>query len=31
MKKLLMGLFLLLGTVSYGQDIYIPNAFTPEW
>ena len=30
MKKLLMGLFLLLGTVSYGQDIYIPNAFTPD-
>ena len=30
MKKLLMGLFLLLVTVSYGQDIYIPNAFTPD-
>jgi gliding motility-associated-like protein len=30
MKKLLIGVFLLLGTVSYGQDVYIPNAFTPD-
>ena len=30
MKKLLIGVFLLLGTVSYGQEVYIPNAFTPD-
>lgn len=30
MKKLLIGLFVLFGTVSYGQDIYIPNAFSPD-
>ena len=30
MKKLLIGVFLLLGTVSYGQEVYIPNAFPPD-
>ena len=30
MKKLLIGLFVLFGNVSYGQDIYIPNAFSPD-